>query len=405
MPTADLSPADPAIASPIPASVTPSGAEPDRLLAAVQDIAEEIADGAARSDAEGRLVPETVEALRSRGLWRMRLCRELGGLELPIVAQMRVLAALAAVDTSSAWCTMVANSSVAVLGATMPRAAVERVFADGVPACSIVAAPGGVVTVEDGSYVLDGTWRLASSVHHADWIHAAALVDGDPSRLLPLAIPARDVTLVDSWNVVGLSGTGSNDFTLRGYALDPALVGREENPYGQVRGTRRYDLAGLDTVESYEHLAFAIGVARRALDELRHGLAHPSPGRHTADREVVRSELGRAMIKLQSIETTAWALYARVDAAALGNEEELIGIDRRVPRALATWATEVALELAQLSFRRSGVAALRRPNVVEKLLRDMSVAATHVLVDDTAFAAYAQELLEADAGRPLVREP
>ena len=373
----------------------------DRLLGAVQEIAPVLVAGAAASDLEGRLVQESVEALRSHELWQMRLCRELGGLELPIVAQIRVLASLAAIDTSSAWCTMVANSSVAVLGATMPAQAIDRVFAAGVPASSIVAAPGGkAVRTADGGYVLNGTWRLASSIHHADWIHATAHVDGDPSRLLPMAIPTGDVELIDSWRVVGLSGTGSNDFSLRDYLLDEPLAGREANPFGQVRGRRRYDLIGLENIESYEHLAFALGVGRRALRELRQALAHPAPGRHVADREIVQAELGRATVKLHAIETTAFDLYARIDAAALGDGQELSDADRRLPRALATWATELALECVQLTFRRSGVAALQRPNILEKLLRDMSVAATHFLVNDTAFAAYAEHLIEAASREP-----
>jgi alkylation response protein AidB-like acyl-CoA dehydrogenase len=371
-----------------------SDVETSRLLSAVETISDTLAAGAAQSDADGRLVDGTVEALRTEGFWRMRLCRELGGLELPIVAQMKVLAALAAIDTSSSWCTMVASSSLGVLGATMPQAALDRIFSDGPPACSIVAAAAGTARSADGGYVLNGTWRVVSAIHHAEWIHATAYVDGDPSRLLPMAIPAADVQLVDSWHVVGLSGTGSNDFSLHDYFLDGALVGDEERPYRQLRGTRRYDLVGLEDVEVYEHLAFAIGVGRRALRELREALAHPAPGRHTADREVVRSELARAMITLQAIETTAWSLYAKVDATALGDLEALQGVEPLLPRALAAWATEVALDLTQLTFRRAGMAALRRPNIIEKLMRDMSVAATHVLVDDRAFAAYADHVVE-----------
>lgn len=370
----------------------------DELLAAVRQIAGTLAAGAEQSDREGRLADESVAALRSHGLWRMRLCRELGGFELPIVAQIQVLAALAAEDASSAWCTMVANDAVAVLGATMPSPAIDRIFADGVPACSIAAAPGGVATPAEGGYVLNGTWRLASAVHHARWIHATALVERDPSRLLPLALPAGDVEILDSWHPVGLGGTGSNDFKLTDYFLPAELTGREGDPYGQVRGTRRYDLDDLDSIESYEHLAFAIGVGRRALRELRLILAKASFGRDIADREVVQAQFGQAVVKLQSAEALAYSLYARVDAAAAGQGGWPYP-DRHVPRALAAWATGLALECVQLAFHRSGAAVLRRPNALEKLLRDMSLAATHVVVDDAAFASCAQYLIE--TGGPL----
>lgn len=366
----------------------------EELLAAVRAIAPILKAGESESDARGRLSDETVEALRTHDLWRMRLCTELGGLELPIVTQIEVLAALASEEASSAWCTMVANNGLATLGATMPAAAVDRVFADGVPVCSIVAAPGGVATPVDGGYKLNGTWQLASAIHHADWVFASALIERDPSRVLPLAIPTADVELLDSWNVVGLSGTGSNDFKLVDYFLPVELTGNEEHPERQLRGVRRYDHVDVEHLESYEHLAFAIGIARRALRELRLVLAQPTSGRQVGDRELVQEQFGRAVVRLQAVEALAYSLYARIDAAALGEAQSWSDGERHLPRVLAAQASELALECVQLAFRRSGLAGMRRPNILEKLLRDMSVAAAHAVVDDSAFATYAQHLVE-----------
>lgn len=375
------------------------------LLAAVAEIAPLLQAEADRSDREGRLSPRSVEALRSNDLWRMRLCRERGGLELSITDQIAVLAALAEVDTSSAWCTMVANDSVGVLGATMPDATLDHLFADGVPTCSIVAAAGGKAVREDGGYRLTGTWRLASGIHHATWVLVPALADGDPSRLLTLAVPVADVEVQDSWNVVGLSGSGSSDFTADGCFLPDVLAGREGNPYGQLRGERRYDLIGFDRVESYEHLAFAIGVSRRALRELRHNLAVMPSGRHTADREVVHDQLARAALELHAIEALTATTYARIDAAATGDTAAWDQLDVHLPRALAVRATESALDCVQLAFRRTGAPAVRSPNVLDKLVRDMSVAATHAMVDDTAVARFGQHLLETDDLRTAPAAP
>ncbi len=363
-----------------------------RLLDAVDTIASIVEDGALESDRQGQLTDKTVTALREHGFWRMRLCREMGGMELTVTSQIQVLAALAAVDTSSAWCTMIANSAVATLGATMSQSAVERIFANGVPACSVAAAPAGVASPDRDGYRLTGTWRLASAIHHAEWLHAVAFVDGDPSRPLPVAIPAHDVEVRDTWHVVGLAGTGSNDFTLTDYHLPPELVGRTGNPRAPLRGSRRYDLLALDDLESCEHLAFAIGVARRALDELLAVLARGPIG----DREVVQVQLGEAMVSREAMEATAASIYRRVDAAAAGDASAWSAAQRHLPRAVAVWATRRALELVQLAFQRSGSAALHRPNIFDKLLRDMSVAATHVMVDDAALAVHAHRGIESN---------
>ena len=366
----------------------------DRLLNAVVAVGKMIRDQALESDRQGWLTDATVSILREHGFWQTRLCTELGGLELPIVMQIEILAALAAEDTSAAWCTMVANNGLATIGATMPQAAVDRVFANGVPACSIVATPGGIAIPVDGGYRLTGTWRLASAVRHADWVYALALIDRDPSRIIPISLPARDLTLLDSWNVVGLAATGSVDFSLEDYFVPAELAGSEAAPFSQVRGTRRYDLVDVEQVDSFEHLAFAIGVARRALRELRLVLTQPPAGRHIGDRELVQEEFGRSVVRLQAVEALAFSLYARIDAAALGKAQSWSDGERHLPRVLAAQASELALECVHLAFRRSGLAALHSPNILEKLLRDMSVAANHAVVDDSAFAAYAQHLVE-----------
>ncbi len=374
-----------------------------QLLQAVQAISGTLNAGASQSDREGRLCKESVQALTSHNLWRMRLCTELGGLELPIATQIEVLSALAAEDTSSAWCTMVANNGLAVLGATMPEAAVERIFAGGVPRCTIVASPSGSATPTDGGFTLNGTWRLASSIQHAQWVYATAFVERDPSRLLPLAVPVQDVELLETWNVVGLAGTGSKDFKLTDYFLPAELAGREHAPFAQVRGIRRYDLVDVEFLESYEHLAFALGVMRRSLRELHVVFSMPLSGRYVSEREVVESEMGKALVQLQALEALTYSVFDRIDAAAFGELKGWSESERYLPRALASWATKLALECVQFAFHRAGMMALGAPNIFEKLLRDMSVAANHVVVNDVALPAYTQHLIE--LGTPLDFRP
>ena len=140
---------------------------------------------------------------------------------------------------------------------------------------------------------------------------------------------------------------------------------------------------------------------RRALRELRSMLSKPLPGRYICDREVVQEELGRAVVKLQAAEALAYRTFDRVDAAAAGQMQCWSSSDRHLPRSLAAWATAIALECTQLAFRRAGLTALHSPNIFDKLLRDMSVAATHVVVDDSSFPSYAQHLMETGAPMQL----
>jgi indole-3-acetate monooxygenase len=82
-----------------------------RLLAAVRDLAPDIA---ARADEieRGRRVPgDIVEALRRIGVFRMLVPHSHGGLALSVPELVPVIEALSAIDSSVGWVTMIAVTS------------------------------------------------------------------------------------------------------------------------------------------------------------------------------------------------------------------------------------------------------------------------------------------------------
>lgn len=377
-------------------SVAEAGAASDekRLLREVAMIGDLLHEEAETAEIATQLSCTVVDALRDAGLWRMRLSRELGGLELPMLSQLRIIAELAALDPSSAWCTMFVNTAIARIGAIMPDAAVSRVFADGVPAASIVIPPGGIATPTDGGYLITGHWRYATAIHHVDWLLTSVRIERDPSRLLPVVIPAGDLHQLDSWDPTGLRATGSIDLTLENYFLPDELTGRLSAPFEQIRGARRYESTRISFPESFEHAAFACGVARRAIAELRKLLADRELSAGKGGREVVLTQFAEAEVELQAV----WALIEqtskKIDAVHEGSSHAWDEADRLLPRVIAARATKLALHCTQIALERAGLSAMRRGEVLERLARDMTVAASHIAVNDAAFAAYAQHLVE-----------
>ena len=53
-------------------------------------------------------------------------------------------------------------------------------------------------------------------------------------------------------------------------------------------------------------------------------------------------------------------------------------------RSVATFATDVAVDVTTQAFRHSGGTALYATNVLQRCLRDINVAAQHLMVSDTA---------------------
>ena len=180
---------------------------------------------AAREEGEAirRTPAGVVEALGAAGFLQMFLPRSLGGPELPPLAAFRAIEDLSKADGSVGWCAMIATVLSQFTGWLDPN--VGQAIA-GTPADMRAAGslrPQGYAREVDGGYWVSGRWNFASGISYADWLFCTCRVmDSDTPRLtqagLPLTraawIPAAVAQVEDTWQVVGLRGTGSNDFVV-----------------------------------------------------------------------------------------------------------------------------------------------------------------------------------------------
>jgi alkylation response protein AidB-like acyl-CoA dehydrogenase len=383
------------------------------LLNAVEDIREILASCIDDSEANATLAPPAVEALRDAGLFQLRLPAELGGAEADPLTQLEVFEELAYIDPASGWCTMVGSASVAALAAFLPQAGIERVFPHG---CAPLAAssfyPAGTAVPEDGGYRVNGRWRFASGIHHADWVWAGAVVarDGNdpepgetPPEVIYVALPTQDIQIHDSWHVMGLRGTGSCDFSIVDYYAVPELIMQWDPAMPEpLRGGSLYRLPSLAFV-AHEHVAFAAGLARRALDELTHmattqrGKFRPSA---LVERPVFHRLLGESDLKLRAARSLAFDLY--VDTWQKVCRGESIDPELQAElRGVATYITDIAVDITTWAFRCGGAGVLFQPNIFERLFREMNAAAQHILTSDSAYENHGQFRLGLPDANPM----
>ena len=103
--------------------------------------------------------PESVQALRSAGLFGVMTPEAVGGAELPLSDVLDVFAEVARADGSTGWCLMAGASGVAYFGAYCEDAFVESFFADGVP---LVAGQFSSSSRDLRSLSLSRPWARAS---------------------------------------------------------------------------------------------------------------------------------------------------------------------------------------------------------------------------------------------------
>jgi len=195
---------------------------PKEVIARARAMIPVLIERAPRQQAARRILDETMADMKAAGLFRILQPKRYGGYEMSPRTFFDVQFALAEGDTSVGWVFGILGVHSFHLALFDDRAA-DDVWAENSDA--LIASPyspGKAVPVE-GGYRLTGHWKFSSGTEHCDWIFLGGVVDhGDkPAHFLDadfrtFLLPRKDYQIIDTWKVVGLKGTGSQDVVVDG---------------------------------------------------------------------------------------------------------------------------------------------------------------------------------------------
>ena len=376
------------------------------LLDSVEAVGDTVAATADESEQLGTLAPAAVDAIREAGLFTLKLPEVLGGAEADPVTQIEVIEALAYIDAAAGWCLMIGATAIGQPGAFTDNEAIAVIFSNGrIPTAATSTALMGVATPVDGGYVLSGRWPFASGVRHAEWMTAGAAVkdpgDAEP-RKLSLVFPVTEGHIHDNWHVTGLEGSGSNDISVSDLFV-PAAFTWDSSVWEPKRGGAIYRM-GRPGFVANEHSGVALGIARRALDEIVRSAptkmrGNPPTG-SLADREAFRGDIASCDLRLRAARALSHDVYERAYQTARGGQVPDAAAQSEM-RAVSTYVTEVAVEVATTAFRYAGGSAIHRSNILQRCLRNINAAAQHFMVSDTALENYGSSILDTPDVRPM----
>lgn len=357
-------------------------------LAAAQRLGPRAGQLAEQTERDRALAPEFVAELRDAGLLSMCLPLALGGAEAQPAQMVLALEELARADGATAWCAMVASTS-SLLGAYLPPAEAELIYAGGRSVTGGVFAPRGRAERRDGAFVVDGRWSFVSGVTHCDWVlggcvvhdgeEPALLADGSPDVRLML-MPIDSVEVIDTWSVSGLRGTGSHDVTAVAQ-LVPATraVSLFCDRPRQTGALYAFPLFGLLAIGI---AAVALGIARGAIEDLTAlaGAKTPAAGRKTlAERATVQAEVARAEAALRAarglVLDEAGAAWLAAERGGEMPERHRLGL-----RLAASHATGVAAEVVTAMYHGGGGTSIYDESPLQRRFRDVHVATQHMMV-------------------------
>jgi alkylation response protein AidB-like acyl-CoA dehydrogenase len=348
---------------------------------------------AAESERLRTMSAPIVDALWSSGLMTAFNPSEAGGLEPDFAEMIETWLEMAWQDGSFGWIGIANFPSAFAAACYLPDAGFAEVFTangNNVTMGGQFAPLGQGIEVDDG-YRLTGSWSFGSGTGHAQYVAAGfmPLRDGQPLMMdngMPVMkvalLPRDEVTFTDGWHVQGLKGTGSYDYTVADVFV-PEYRTFDLFARDPLRGGSPAARMGLMAVTAAGHAAWALGVAKSMLDDVRELAAtkfRMSDMASLASRPTFQKDLAHHVC--------AWRAARLLLLDVFGEAEDAVRADGLTPghradlRAAAVYATDVARECAQWAHLAAGTTSIREGSRLERAFRDLYTGTQHAFISE-----------------------
>lgn len=364
------------------------------LMSSVDNLAGLIEKEADEAERMRHMSDTVYAALHEAGLFHLLTPRVLGGSELAWSDAISVVERVAAIDGSTGWCLMVAGVQNGGCGSLIPDGGCDAVFATGTQTnVAGQGIPRGLARKVDGGYMVRGDWSYGSGIYHANWIHSGCVLmengqavtdDHGAPVVLITYVPRDAIELKDNWDVMGLRGTGSFDYSINEECFVPDELTYVYSKTTVERGGFHYS-PGIVGFTAWGHTSFALGIGRRALDELA-AIAKGKAGPFglLADSPHFQEKFAHAEAQYRAVRAFVYAVWNDLDESLL-NEEPATNEQLALIKLAFRHAHDVMSEVCTFAYKGGGGIALRR-SPLQRCYRDLHAALQHVLLSDQIMA-------------------
>jgi 3-hydroxy-9,10-secoandrosta-1,3,5(10)-triene-9,17-dione monooxygenase len=364
----------------------------ERVLDRVMELAVQFKEQAIEAEKIGHLPDATVKSMKTIGSIRLLQPESHGGLEVHPREFAETVMATAALDTAAGWINGVVGVHPYQLAYADPRVA-DEVWADDVDTwVASPYAPQGVAKPVDDGYIFNGRWQFSSGTDACDWIILGAMIgDADgkplmPPQMLHMILPRSDYEIVpDSWDVVGLRGTGSKDVIVKD-AFVPTY--RTMDAMKVMDGAAQIEAGMTKTLYKMPwSTMFPLGISSATIGICEGALAAHldyqrervnSSGVAVKDDPYVMHAVGDAAAEIEASRQALLAnvdrVYDIVDAGGEVPFETRAAVRRSQVKAV--WRAVAAVDEI---FSRSGGNALRMDKPLQRYWRDAHAGVAHAI--------------------------
>ena len=383
------------------------------LIERARDLIPLIAGATDRVDRDRVIPADVLDAMHDARLFRTLIPASIGGEEVEPATFFHVIEAIAMADASVAWC-LCQNSGVSMAAAYLDPKVAHELFGDARAAVATGApSPLARAIVTDGGYRVTGHWHFASGSRHSQWIGGHATLcepDGSP-RLGPngkpleqrtMLFPKSQATITDTWQVIGLRGTGSDDYAVNDLFVPEAYSFTRESDADRREPGPLYKFS-IFNLFGMGFCAVALGIARTVLTDFiavaKSKKAHSS-GKLLAENNLVQTQVGLCQARLGAARAYVLEGYAELYEQAERGEKVSFA-QRLASRGMTCFAIQQAREVVDYAYHAAGAGAIFDKNPFERRFRDLHTVTQQSQAHAENFEALGQSLLGIEPARKL----
>jgi 3-hydroxy-9,10-secoandrosta-1,3,5(10)-triene-9,17-dione monooxygenase len=366
----------------------------DNPLAATRALVPWLAEQAARIEAAGRIPEDVAAQLVAAGVFDLTVPKRFGGLQLSPAEAWPVVFEIARGCSSSAWLAGLIAANILMLGKFSDQAQAEVFGSEVAPVVPMLT--GGVgqdieTRSTEGGILLSGRWRYASGIDIASWVGLLVTLPETAVQKAAQAIvlvPATDFSIDhDSWNVLGMRGTGSKSVTLsKVFVPEHRFLDWSTLQAGGCHANCTTEGAiyrlPLNAIFAMSVAAPTLGVASAVVESFRDVVAtrvSAGTGRAQVDDRLAHIQLAGADATMSMMRDMliidSSRLMDSVCAGTMPAIEVRAAIRTRIARA-----AELSRAEAQGLFGAVGGAILPTGSRIERLFRDLHAMSSHFLL-------------------------
>ncbi len=380
------------------------------LVERVRALVPMVAEYAAQAEQERKPVDSVMKALEEAGVYKFFVPTRYGGYQFSLETFMEIGMLLGEGCLSTAWVTTFCMEHNWLIG-LYNQEAQDHIFGKHPYIIAPGAlAPRGVATPVKGGFRLTGQWQWGTGVMHANWVMVGALTEGaDPPELCMYALPIEQAEIIDTWQMSGMAGTGSNDIAIKD-AFVPGYLRQQltdmragDSPGADIHKTATYRMPMLPVL-GLTAAAPAVGCAKKTVDLFKQSLLQRmvyGTQNKLSDRALAQSKLAHLTVRLNNTEQALLQIASEV--MQWGESGNICpDIARAAFRVRIGHVVRDARNIVRDVSEASGSSAHNLQNPLQRALRDLETASCHTVFDlDVSSEAYGRLLLGLASNTPL----